>query len=152
VNEEGAAEVGFAFDWDCGFGFDVLGEKFGEDDLFGEKLGADGDFGLGRLVAGGREERDVEKIKEVKESGLSATHIRRLCSLGNKEFNTEDTENTEIAEIAEKKKQEGRAKARSHMSREEESVVRRLSICVRGGRGGSQLGGRGGRREWHRQE
>jgi hypothetical protein len=98
VNEESAAEIGLALDEDGGLGFDVLGEEFGEDDLLGEKFGANDDFSLGRLVTGGREEKEVEEIKEVKELGLSATHIRRFCSLGNKEFNTEDTENTEIAE------------------------------------------------------
>ena len=45
VNEERAAEVGFALDGDAGFGFDVLSEKFGEDDLFSEEFGADDDFG-----------------------------------------------------------------------------------------------------------
>jgi hypothetical protein len=42
----------------------MLGEKFGKDDLFGEKLGADDDLGLGRLVAGGKEAKKVEKAKE----------------------------------------------------------------------------------------
>jgi hypothetical protein len=123
VNEESAAEVGLALDGDGGFGFDVLGEEFGEDDLFSEEFGADDDFGLRRFVAGGREEKEVEEIKEVKESGLSATHIRRLCSLGNKEFNTEGTENTEIAE---KKKKKAGLKRGLCMSRADGEVVRRL--------------------------
>jgi hypothetical protein len=55
VDEERAAEIGLALDKDAGFGFDVLGKEFGEDDLFGEKLGADGDLGWRRLVAGGNE-------------------------------------------------------------------------------------------------
>ena len=42
VDEESAAEIGFAVDGDSGAGFDVLGEKFREDNLLGEKLGADG--------------------------------------------------------------------------------------------------------------
>jgi hypothetical protein len=74
VNEEGAAEVGLAFDGDGGFGFDVLGEELGEDDLFGEKFGADDDLGLGRLVASGSEVKKVEEKKEVKESERGTSH------------------------------------------------------------------------------
>jgi hypothetical protein len=39
VDEERAAEIGFAHDVNAGARFDVLGEKFGEDDLLGEKFG-----------------------------------------------------------------------------------------------------------------
>jgi hypothetical protein len=42
VDEECAAEIGFAHDGDVGSGFDVLGEELGQDDLLGEKFGADG--------------------------------------------------------------------------------------------------------------
>jgi hypothetical protein len=67
VDEERAAEVGFAHDGDAGAGFDVLGEELGEDDLLGEEFGADGDFSLRRFVAGGEEVEDVKEEKEVKE-------------------------------------------------------------------------------------
>jgi hypothetical protein len=40
--KERAAEIGFAIDVYSGAGFDVLGEKLGENDLLGEKFGADG--------------------------------------------------------------------------------------------------------------
>jgi hypothetical protein len=53
VNQESATEVGFALDGDGSFGFDVLGEEFGEDDLFGEEFGADDYLRLRRLVAAG---------------------------------------------------------------------------------------------------
>ena len=42
VDEESAAEVGFALDVNVGAGFDMLGKELGEDDLLGEKFGADG--------------------------------------------------------------------------------------------------------------
>jgi len=38
VDEERAAEIRLALDGDAGFGFNVLGEKFGKDDLFGEEF------------------------------------------------------------------------------------------------------------------
>ena len=60
MDEESAAEIGFALDGDAGAGFDVLGEKFGEDDLLGEEFGADGDFGFGGgwWQAGRKSKRD----------------------------------------------------------------------------------------------
>jgi hypothetical protein len=42
VDEEGTAEISFALDVNTGLGFDVLGEEFGEKNLFGEEFGADG--------------------------------------------------------------------------------------------------------------
>jgi len=42
VAEESATEIGFAVDRNVGAGLDVLGKKFGEDDLLGEEFGADG--------------------------------------------------------------------------------------------------------------
>jgi hypothetical protein len=95
VDEERAAEVGFALDGDAGFGFDVLCEEFGEDDLFGEKLGADGDFGWRRLVASGEEVEKVKEVEEVKETELCAAHVKWNGSWEKKEFNTEAAENTE---------------------------------------------------------
>ena len=44
MDQQRAAEIGFAFHVDAGARFDVLGEEFGEDDLFGEKFGADYDL------------------------------------------------------------------------------------------------------------
>ena len=38
MDQEGAAEIGFALDVDGGAGFDVLGEELGEDDLLGEEF------------------------------------------------------------------------------------------------------------------
>src|SRR6266436_7877607 len=77
VHEERAAEVGLANDGDAGAGFDVLGEKFSEDNLLGEKLGADGDFGLRSMVASREEISEVKEIKEAKESAIGAVHVRR---------------------------------------------------------------------------
>ena len=68
MDEECAAEVGLALDGDAGFGFDVLSEKLGEDDLLGEEFGADDDFRLRRFVAGREDVDEVKEIKEVKES------------------------------------------------------------------------------------
>jgi hypothetical protein len=95
VDEERAAEVGFAHDREAGACFDVLGEELGKDDLLGEEFGADGDFSLRRFVAGGEE---VEDVKEEKEVEQRATHVRRKCSWKKKKFNTEDTESTEDTE------------------------------------------------------
>jgi hypothetical protein len=77
VDEKRAAEVGLALDGDGGLGFDVLGEQLGEDDLLGEKFGADGDFGLGRLVTGGSEVKNVEEKKEVEEAERGTIHGSR---------------------------------------------------------------------------
>lgn len=52
VDEESAAEIGFAVDGDSGAGFDVLGEKFREDNLLGEKFGADDEMRWGWFAAG----------------------------------------------------------------------------------------------------
>ena len=46
--EKRASEVSFALDMDAGAGLNVLGEEFGEHDLFSEKFGADGDFQVWR--------------------------------------------------------------------------------------------------------
>src|SRR5437667_458896 len=77
VDEKRAAQVGLANDGDAGAGFDVLGEKFGKNNLFGEKFGADGDFGLGRLVACRKEVSEVKKIQETEGSEFSARHFRK---------------------------------------------------------------------------
>jgi hypothetical protein len=74
VDKEGAAEIGLAHDRYAGFGFDVLGEELGEDDLLGEEFGADGDFGLRRFVTGGKEIEETEEDKEAKERKRSAAH------------------------------------------------------------------------------
>ena len=92
VDEEGAAEIGFALDGDVGAGFDVLGEQLGKDDLLGEKFGADGQVGLRGLAAGGDE---VEEVKEPKEAKEWAAHVES-ANRWNWEFNTEVTENTEM--------------------------------------------------------
>ena len=52
VHEEAAAQVRFSNDGDAGFGFDVLGEQLGKNDLLGEKLGANRNFRLARGIAG----------------------------------------------------------------------------------------------------
>src|SRR5437763_165211 len=66
VDEERTAEIGLANDGDAGPRFNVLGKKFGENNLFGEKFGANADFGLGRLVACRKEVSEVKKIQETK--------------------------------------------------------------------------------------
>src|SRR5438552_17594248 len=77
VDEKRAAQVGLANDGDAGAGFDVLGEKFGKNNLFGEKFGADGDFGLRRPRACGEEVKEVKKVKEAKESEEGAAHVTK---------------------------------------------------------------------------
>jgi hypothetical protein len=84
MDEERAAEIGFADDGNAGAVFDVLGEQLGENDLLGEEFGADGDFGLGR-TAGGEKGRDEKKESE-------AAHVRTRFASEKKEFNTEFTE------------------------------------------------------------
>jgi hypothetical protein len=74
VDEQGTAEVGLAVNVDAGLGFDVLGKKLGEDDLFGEEFGADGDFRLRRFLAGGKEGEEVEEAEEVEETESCAGH------------------------------------------------------------------------------
>jgi hypothetical protein len=61
VDEERAAEIGFADDGDACAGFDVLGEKLSENDLLGEELGADGEFGLGRTARNEKRREEEEK-------------------------------------------------------------------------------------------
>src|SRR5712692_1048807 len=78
VDEEAAAKVGLSNDGDTSFGFDVLRQELGEDDLLGEKFRADGDFGLRRFGASGKKVDEVKEIKEVKESELGAAHVRKL--------------------------------------------------------------------------
>src|SRR2546430_3279493 len=75
VDQQRAAEVGFAVDGDAGAGFDVLGEELGEDDLLSEEFGADGDFGLRRFVTSGNEVKEGQEIKKVNESERSAEHV-----------------------------------------------------------------------------
>jgi hypothetical protein len=84
VDEERAAEIGFADDGNAGAGFDVLGEQLGENDLFGEKLGTDRDFPLGRAAGD-------EKWRDEKEESETA-HVRRSFSWEKEEFNTQFTE------------------------------------------------------------
>src|SRR5437016_1642309 len=92
VDQQRAAEVGFAFDGDAGAGFDVLGEELGEDDLLGEEFGADGDFGLRRFVTSGNEVKEGQEIKEVNESERSAGHVSGKFSwVREEESNTENT-------------------------------------------------------------
>jgi hypothetical protein len=59
VNKEGAAEIRLALNRDAGFGFYVLGQKFGKNDLLGEEFGTDRDFGLRRIMAGGEEVEEI---------------------------------------------------------------------------------------------
>jgi hypothetical protein len=89
VHKERAAEIGLADNGNAGLGFDVLGDEFGKDDLLGEEFGADGDFGLAKLVAGGKKAEDTDKAKQVKEAEESAKHVRGADSWEQKEFNTE---------------------------------------------------------------
>jgi hypothetical protein len=53
VDEEGAAEIRLPINRYARFGFNVLGEKFGKNDLLGEELGTDSDFGAAGCTAGG---------------------------------------------------------------------------------------------------
>ena len=50
VNQQRAAEIGFALHVDAGARFNVLGEQFGQDDLFGEKFGTDYDLRFRRAA------------------------------------------------------------------------------------------------------
>ena len=68
MDEERAAEIGFALNVDASAGFNVLGEEFGEDDLLGKKFRANGDVRLRGLAAGGKEVREVKEAEEVKET------------------------------------------------------------------------------------
>jgi len=77
VDEERAAEIGFASDGDASARFDVLGEQLSENDLLREKFGADGDFRLRGLMASREEVSEAEKIQKTKKSETSATHVRR---------------------------------------------------------------------------
>jgi hypothetical protein len=81
VDEESAAEIGFADDVDAGAGFDVLGEELGEENLFSEKFGADGDmrrrFGTARNI-----EREVQEAKEGEEAKERTAHGRVSFSRG----------------------------------------------------------------------
>src|SRR5437879_13895319 len=75
VDQQRAAEVGFAFDGDAGAGFDVLGEERGEDDLLSEEFGADGDFGLRRVLTSGNEVKEGQEIEEAKEDDCNEEHV-----------------------------------------------------------------------------
>ena len=46
MTKKRAAEIRFSFHRNSGAGFDVLGEKFRQDDLFGEEFRANYDFGV----------------------------------------------------------------------------------------------------------
>ena len=76
VNEERAAEIGFADHGDAGAGFDVLGEELGENDLLGEEFGADDDFGLGR-TAGDKKGREEKEESEAAHEEASFSWARR---------------------------------------------------------------------------
>jgi hypothetical protein len=52
VDQEGAAEIRLTINGYASFGFNVLCEKFGKDDLLGEELGTDRDFGVAGRTAG----------------------------------------------------------------------------------------------------
>ena len=51
VDQEGATQICFTINGYARSGFNVLGEKFGKDDLLGEELGTDGDFGVAGCTA-----------------------------------------------------------------------------------------------------
>jgi hypothetical protein len=76
VDEERAAEIGFADNGDAGASFDVLGEELGENDLLGEKLGADSNFGSGRM-AGEKKGRDEEEESEAAHEEASFSRAQR---------------------------------------------------------------------------
>lgn len=67
VDEERAAEVGFADDGDAGAGFNVLSEKFGKNDLLGEKFGADGEM-RPRMAASDGEKKSGEEASQKREA------------------------------------------------------------------------------------
>ena len=96
VDEESAAEIGFALDVDAGARFDVLGEEFGEDDLFGEKFGADR-IGDVRVAEGSGQEDEVEAGR----GRRRRRRIVRMCAIqsgrdiGRREFNTCSTQRTQ---------------------------------------------------------
>ena len=52
VDQQCAAEIGFAFYADASAGFDVLSKEFGQDDLFGEEFGSNHELRLHGLAAG----------------------------------------------------------------------------------------------------
>jgi hypothetical protein len=60
VDEECSTEVRLANDGDASFRFDMLCEKFCENNLLGEKFGADSDFGLRRSSATRKEIHEVK--------------------------------------------------------------------------------------------
>jgi hypothetical protein len=109
VDEESAAEIGLADDRNAGAGFNVLGEKFGEDNLFGEEFGADGDSRLWRTVTGGgevKEVKEVKEIKEVKEMRRCAAHVRREPSLAKRRKNlTQSTQTKDHREHGGRRKE-----------------------------------------------
>ncbi len=126
VDEQGAAEVGFALNGDAGLGFNVLGEEFGEDDLLGKEFGADGDFGWMRRTTRRRIERSEQQKSEER-----VAHVRWKCPWEKKEFNTESTENTEDTEKR-KKKEKSNAETQSAQRRlgvEEKARRLRRSLC-----------------------
>lgn len=57
VDQKRATEIRLAHNGNAGAGFDVLGEKFSEEDLLGEKFGADGEMGTSGMAAGRAEKR-----------------------------------------------------------------------------------------------
>jgi hypothetical protein len=46
VGDVSSAEIKAALDWKMSFAFDLLGDKFSEDDLLGEVLASDDDAGV----------------------------------------------------------------------------------------------------------
>lgn len=68
VDEERAAEIGFADDGDAGAGFNVLSEKLGEDDLLGEKFGADGEMRPRGTAASDGEKKSGEEASQEREA------------------------------------------------------------------------------------
>src|SRR5580765_7561405 len=77
VDQEGATQICFTINGYARSGFNVLGEKFGKDDLLGEELGTDGDFGVAGCTAS-RSKHCRQKQNEAER----APHIKRKGSSG----------------------------------------------------------------------
>ena len=74
VDQEAPTEICFTINGYAGSGFNVLGEKFGQDDLLGEELGTDGDFGVAGCTAGRskhcrQKQNEAERAAHVKWKG-----------------------------------------------------------------------------------
>jgi hypothetical protein len=61
VNEKSAAEICFASDGNSSTSFDVLREKFGEDNLFSEEFRADDEVRFLRQTASARAKRKSQQ-------------------------------------------------------------------------------------------